>query len=153
MALPRLLPAGSLRAARGLPTAPVLRGLAFGALTAAEVLIPLMLINERHLTPTGAGVVLTIGALGWSTGSWIMGHGRIGNLTALRGGALLIAGGIALISLVLIDSVPVAVAYTATGETYLVGFAFTVGLALLAAFVAPRFAQPAKTGTLEASES
>ena len=43
--------------------------------------------------------------------------------------------------------------FTATGETYLVGFAFTVGLALLAAFVAPRFAQPAKTGTLEASES
>ena len=209
VALPRLLPAGSLRAARGLPTAPVLRGLAFGALMAAEVLIPLMLINERHLTPTGAGVVLTIGALGWSTGSWIMGRGRIGKLTALRGGAFMIAGGIALVSLVLIDSVPVAVAYvamaisglgigvlhptvsvlvlelsaqgeegqnsaavgvgesvftvvavavtgalfTATGETYLVGFAFTVGLALLAAFVAPRFAQPAKTGTLEASES
>lgn len=209
VALPRLLPAGSLRAARGLPTAPVLRGLAFGALTAAEVLIPLMLINERHLTPTGAGVVLTIGALGWSAGSWIMGRGRISNLTALRGGALMIAAGIALVSLVLIDSVPVAVAYvamaiaglgigalhptvsvlllelsargeegrnsaavgvgesvftvvavavtgalfTATGETYLLGFAFTIGLALLAAFVAPRFAQPAKTGTLEASES
>lgn len=203
--LPRLLPRGSLRAARGLPTAPVLRGLAFGSLTAAQVLIPLMLINERDLTPTGAGIVLTVGALGWSTGSWIKGRGVISHLAALRGGAIMIATGIALMSLVLIDSVPIALAYvamaisglgigalhptvsvlvlemsapgeegqntaalgvgesvftvvavavtgalfTATGETYLAGLAFPFALAVLAAAVAPRFAQPTKTGTLE----
>ncbi|MEV4084831.1 MFS transporter, partial [Nonomuraea fuscirosea] len=67
ISLPKLLLPGSLRAARGLPTGPVLRGLAFGSYTAAEVLIPLMLMNERGLTATGAGVVLTVGALGWST--------------------------------------------------------------------------------------
>ncbi|MGW0805437.1 MFS transporter [Nonomuraea sp. NPDC002799] len=113
VALPRLLLRGSLKAAPGLPTAPVLRGLAFGALTAAEVLIPLMLMNERGLTPTGAGVVLTIGALGWSTGSWIKGRGWISHLTAIRGGAAMIAVGIALVSLVLIDTMPIAVAYVA----------------------------------------
>ncbi|NUT09312.1 MAG: MFS transporter [Nonomuraea sp.] len=113
VALPRLLLPGSLRAARGLPTAPVLRGLAYGSLMAAEVLIPLMLMNERGLTATGAGVVLTIGALGWSTGSWIKGRGTIGHLAAIRGGAAMIAGGIALVSLVLIDSLPIAVAYVA----------------------------------------
>jgi hypothetical protein len=205
VALPKLLPPGSMRAARGLPSAPVLRGLAYGALTAAEVLIPLMLISERGLTPIGAGIVLTVGALGWSTGSWIKGRGTIGHLTALRGGAAMIAFGIALISLVLIDSVPVAVAhvamaiaglgigvlhptvsvlvlemsapgeeggnsaavsvgdsvftvvavavsgalFTATGESYLVGLAFTFALAVLAMFVAPRFVQPVKAGTLE----
>ncbi|MFD1535744.1 MFS transporter [Nonomuraea guangzhouensis] len=205
VSLPRLLPRGSLRAARGLPTAPVLRGLAYGSLMAAQVLIPLMLINERDLTPTGAGIVLTVGALGWSTGSWIKGRGGISHLAALRGGALMIATGIALISLVLIDSVPIALAYvamaisglgigalhptvsvmvlemsasgeegqntaalgvgesvftvvavavtgalfTATGETYLVGLAFTFTLAILAAAVAPRFAQHTKAGTLE----
>ncbi|MEV4106062.1 MFS transporter [Nonomuraea sp. NPDC049695] len=113
VALPRLLLPGSLRAAPGLPTAPVLRGLAFGSLTASEVLIPLMLINERGLTATGAGVVLTVGALGWSTGSWIKGRGTISNMTAIRGGTAMVAIGIALMMLVLIDSLPVAVAYAA----------------------------------------
>ncbi|WP_201761721.1 MULTISPECIES: MFS transporter [unclassified Nonomuraea] len=113
VALPRLLLPGSLKLARGLPTAPVLRGLAFGALTAAEVFVPLMLISERDLTPTGAGIVLTIGALGWSTGSWIKGRGMIGDMTAIRGGAAMIALGISLVTLVLIDSVPIAVAYVA----------------------------------------
>ncbi|MEV4355703.1 MFS transporter [Nonomuraea sp. NPDC049625] len=113
VALPRLLLPGSLRAAPGLPTAPVLRGLAFGSLTAAEVLIPLMLINERGLTPTGAGLVLTVGALGWSTGSWIKGRGTIGHLAAIRGGAAMITIGIALMTLVLIDSLPLALAFVA----------------------------------------
>ncbi|WP_246080671.1 MFS transporter [Nonomuraea mesophila] len=113
VALPRLLLPGSLKLARGLPTAPVLRGLAFGALTAAEVFVPLMLISERGLTPTGAGIVLTIGALGWSAGSWIKGRGTIGNMTAIRGGAAMIALGISLVTLVLIDAVPIAVAYVA----------------------------------------
>ncbi|MEV1249377.1 MFS transporter [Nonomuraea sp. NPDC050022] len=205
VSLPRLLPRGSLRAARGLPSAPVLRGLAYGSLVAAQVLIPLMLISERGLTPTGAGIVLTVGALGWSTGSWIKGRGAISHLAALRGGAIMVATGIALMSLLLIDSVPIALAYvamaisglgigalhptvsvlvlemsapgeagqntaalgvgesvftvvavaitgalfTATGETYLVGLAFTFTLAVLAAVIAPRFAQHTKAGTLE----
>ncbi|MFG1706758.1 MFS transporter [Nonomuraea sp. M3C6] len=113
VALPKLLLPGSLRAAPGLPTAPVLRGLVFGSFTAAEVLIPLMLKNERHMTLTEAGVVLTIGALGWSTGSWIKGRGTVSHLTAIRGGAAMIAVGIAMVALVLVDSVPIAVAYVA----------------------------------------
>ncbi|SEG28744.1 Major Facilitator Superfamily protein [Nonomuraea solani] len=113
VALPKLLLPGSLRAARGLPTAPVLRGLAFGSYTAAEVFIPLMLMNERGLTATGAGVVLTIGALGWSAGSWVKGRGMIGNMAAIRGGAALIAVGISLVTLVLVDAMPLAVAYVA----------------------------------------
>ncbi len=209
VALPRLLLPGSLKAARGLPTAPVLRGLAFGSLTASQVLIPLMLINERGLSPIGAGVVLTVGALGWSTGSWIKGRGTIGNLAALRGGALLVALGIALITLVLFDAVPIALAFvamaisglgigalhptvsvlvlemskqgeegqntaavgvgesvftvvavaftgalfTASGEHYVVGFAFTFALAVLAAAIAPRLAQSAPTGTMEGVRS
>ncbi|MFI9558126.1 MFS transporter [Nonomuraea endophytica] len=209
VALPRLLLKGSLRAAPGLPTAPVLRGLAFGSLTASQVLIPLMLMNERGLSPIGAGIVLTVGALGWSTGSWFKGRGTISNMVALRGGALMVALGIALVSLVLVDAVPLAVAYvamaisglgigalhptvsvlvlemskqgeeghnsaavgvgesvftvvavavtgalfTATHETYIAGFAFTFGVAILGAILAPRFAQSAKTGTLEGTAS
>ncbi len=111
VSLPRLLLPGSLRAARGLPTAPLLRGLAFGSYTAAEVLIPLMLKNERGLSATAAGLVLTLGALGWSAGSWLKGRGLVGNMTALRGGGLLITAGISLVTLVLLDPVPLALAY------------------------------------------
>ncbi|MCK2217305.1 MFS transporter [Actinomadura sp. ATCC 31491] len=113
VALPKLLLRGSLRAAPGLPSAPLLRGLAFGSLTAAQVLIPLMLINERGLSATGAGLVLTIGALGWSTGSWLKGRGRISNLLAVRGGAGMLATGLALVTLVLVDAVPLALAHVA----------------------------------------
>jgi MFS family permease len=113
VALPRLLPPGSLRAAPGLPTAPVLRGLAFGSLTAAQVLIPLMLMKERGLSATEAGIVLTVGALGWSTGSWLKGRGRMTHLTALRGGAAMLVIGLSLVTLVLVDAVPVALAYVA----------------------------------------
>lgn len=111
VALPRLLPAGALRAARGLPTAPLLRGLAFGAYTAAEVLIPLMLRDARGLSAAGAGVVLTVGALGWVVGSWAKGREVVSDLAAIRGGAALIAAGIALVTLVLVDAVPLVVAY------------------------------------------
>ncbi|AQZ60464.1 MFS transporter [[Actinomadura] parvosata subsp. kistnae] len=111
VSLPKLLLPGSMRAARGLPTGPLLRGLAFGSYTAAEVLIPLMLKYERGLSVTAAGIVLTIGALGWSTGSWIKGRGMIGNMAALRGGAVLIAAGITLVTLVLIDPLPLVLAH------------------------------------------
>lgn len=66
----RLLPRGTLRAARGLPTVIVLRGIASAAFFGTEVFIPLLMSRERGLSPTMAGAVLTIGALGWSLGSW-----------------------------------------------------------------------------------
>ena len=59
---PRLLPAGFLRAARGLPTVIGLRGLASAAFVGAEVVIPLLLSRERGFEPTAAGLVLTVGA-------------------------------------------------------------------------------------------
>lgn len=70
----RLLPAGALRAARGLPTVVALRGLAAGAFFLSEAYIPLLLAQERGLSPTWAGLVLTLGAIGWSSGSWVRGR-------------------------------------------------------------------------------
>ncbi|GAA4068646.1 MFS transporter [Nonomuraea soli] len=113
VALPRLLPPGTLRAARGLPTAVILRGLAAGSMFAAEVLVPLMLRDQRGMSLAGAGVVLTVGALGWAAGSWIKGKGWISHAMALRGGIAMIGAGIALMSLVLISQVPIALAYLA----------------------------------------
>ncbi|MGC0420777.1 MFS transporter [Embleya sp. AB8] len=70
----RLLPAGTLRAARGLPTVILSRGVLAGAFFTVESFVPLMLISEHGLSPTRAGLTLTVGALSWAIGSWIQGR-------------------------------------------------------------------------------
>jgi MFS family permease len=111
LALPRLLPPGTLRAARGLPVVVALRGLAAGAFFATEVFVPLTLMSERGLSPAQAGIALTGGALAWSLGSWIQGRGSFGRATVLRVGTALIAAGIAVTALAVFDSVPVLAAF------------------------------------------
>lgn len=123
---PRLLPAGFLRVARGLPTVVGLRGLAAAAFAGAEVVIPLMLSRERGLSPTAAGVVLTVGAISWSAGSWVQGRlpapgsapsnqGRWSlpaprtAATLVRAGFACVAVGPAVVALVVRPDVPVPV--------------------------------------------
>jgi MFS family permease len=67
--LPRLLPRGTLRLGRGLPTAVAMRGLFAATFFGAETFIPLMLVTHRGLSPTEAGLVLSAGALGWTAGA------------------------------------------------------------------------------------
>ncbi|MCT9929359.1 MFS transporter [Planotetraspora sp. A-T 1434] len=110
-ALPRLLPPGTLRAVRGLPTVVALRGLAAGAFFAAEVFVPLTLTRVRGLDPAQAGVALTGGALAWSLGSWIQGRGRFGRVPVLRAGTTMIAAGITVTALTVFHQVPVLVAF------------------------------------------
>ena len=108
---PRLLPAGFLRAARGLPTVVGLRGLAAAAFAGAEVVIPLMLSRQRGFSPTAAGLVLTVGALSWSVGSWL--QGRLppprSSATLPRWGLACVAAGTATVTLAVWPAVPVAV--------------------------------------------
>jgi len=78
----RLLPAGTFCVARGLPSVIALRGIASAAFFGTEVFLPLMLSRERGLSPTLAGMVLTLGALGWSGGSWY--RGRMSHPTPVR---------------------------------------------------------------------
>lgn len=112
-----LLPAGTLRAGRGLPTVILLRGVAAGAFFAAEAFIPLMMRTERGLSPTLAGLTLTSGGLSWALGSWI--QGRPGaeryRTVMIRGGFVLTAVAIAGAALVLVPAVPAWVAAVAWG--------------------------------------
>lgn len=106
----KLLPTGTLRAARGLPTVIALRGIASAAFFGTEVFLPLLLTRERGLSPTWAGMALTIGALGWSLGSW--NRGRLVDpsptLILQAGMAMLLAGVIGVAAAVA-PSVPLAV--------------------------------------------
>lgn len=65
----RLLPVGTLRLARGLPTVIALRGLNTSAFFLCEAFVPLWLHLERSWSITSAGLALTCGALSWSVGS------------------------------------------------------------------------------------
>lgn len=74
----KLLPQGTLRAARGLPSVIALRGLVCAAFFGTEAFLPLLLTHDRGFSALTAGLVLSVGALGWSVGSWYQGHSRNG---------------------------------------------------------------------------
>ncbi|GGS52012.1 MFS transporter [Streptomyces violaceus] len=104
-----LLPKGTYRAARGLPSVVLLRGVAAGAFVSAESFVPLMLVTQRGLSPTLAGFSLAAGGGTWALGSWVQSRSRFEayreRLTTV--GMLLVAAAIATAPSVLIDSVPV----------------------------------------------
>ncbi|MGW7093389.1 MFS transporter [Streptomyces sp. NPDC054874] len=70
---PRLLPQGTWRSARGLPTAVLLRGLTSGTYFTVEALVPLMLITERRVAAVTVGVAFTASAVLWAVASWAQG--------------------------------------------------------------------------------
>lgn len=74
LALRELLPTGSLRLARGLPSAMATRGLLAGGFFGAQAFVPLMLVDQRGLSLTLAGLSLTTSTLGWFAGSWWQGR-------------------------------------------------------------------------------
>ncbi|GAA0999558.1 hypothetical protein GCM10009555_100780 [Acrocarpospora macrocephala] len=111
VSLPRLLPRGTMRGARGLPAVVALRGIATGAFLAAEVLIPLVLFEERGLSPDQGGIALTGGALFWSLGSWIQGRKPYRRNRLLALGCALIAVGVAVTAPIVVPEVPVWVAF------------------------------------------
>ncbi|MBV2154189.1 MFS transporter [Kitasatospora sp. SUK 42] len=113
----RLLPEGTLRAGRGLPTVILLRGLAAGSFFAAEAFIPLMMRTERGLSPTLAGLTLTSGALTWALGSWLQGRPGAERYRGamIRGGFVLTAVAIAGSALVLVPAAPTWVTAVAWG--------------------------------------
>ncbi len=69
--VPRLMPRGFLRFDGGLVAVVWARLLLAGAFFASESFLPLMLVQQRHLSLTRAGLAITIGSLGWTFGSWL----------------------------------------------------------------------------------
>ncbi|HEV7961137.1 MAG TPA: MFS transporter [Actinoplanes sp.] len=73
-ALRPLLPARTLRAARGLPSVILLRAIVAGTFFAAEVYVPYLLVREYGLSAALAGLALTAAGLTWATASWLQGR-------------------------------------------------------------------------------
>ncbi|MFE7844735.1 MFS transporter [Microbacterium sp. NPDC057407] len=102
-----LLPRGTVRAQRGLPSVVLMRGLIAGSLFGAEIYVPYLLIDQYGFSPTWAGLGLTAAALTWAVAADVQGRfgDRLGNAritllgTAMLMAATLVAGAVALFSL------------------------------------------------------
>ncbi|MCW2913324.1 MAG: major facilitator superfamily 1 [Actinomycetia bacterium] len=92
--LPRLLPPGTLRLRRGMPTAVAMRGLFAIGFFGTEAFVPLALTSLHGFTPTQAGIVLTVGALGWAGASWVQGRSTRSRPFFVILGAALVATGV-----------------------------------------------------------
>ena len=100
--LPRLMPRGFLRLGRGLSAVILVRGLLPGAHFGSEAFIPLMLVEQRKIPLVLAGAVLTVGSVGWTTGSWLQSRPwlKIRRDRLITYGCLLVAVGVSIVAVV-----------------------------------------------------
>ena len=111
-----LMPPGTLRAAHGLPSGIVVRGLLAIAFLGCDAFLPLALTELRGFSVSQAGLVISAASLSWSLGSFLQarldrldgGAGRPRRL--LAGLAVLLCGIAATAAGVVGDGIPVAVA-------------------------------------------
>jgi MFS family permease len=150
----RLTPAGTVRAARGLPTAVLLRGLLTFAFFAADAYVALALQDWRGTSAVESGVVLTAATLSWTSGAWVQAHwiGRIGAARFVRIGFATVAVGIVGFATILSPAVPIAVGVVAWAVAGLgMGFSYSP-LSLLVLRDAPPESQGTATAGLQLSD-
>lgn len=100
-ALRVLLPAGTLKAKRGLPVTVLARALLAGSFFATEAFIPLTLTSVHGYSATESGIPLTLSALGWSGAAmWQSRKPGIAKERFVRWGFVLNATGIAGVTLI-----------------------------------------------------
>lgn len=116
--VPRLLPPGTWRAARGLPAAVLLRGLTSGAYFTLEAFVPLLLNTARRVPPVQTGLAFTGAAIAWAGSSWLQGRlqGRVSRHRMVTAGALMMGAAVALAAVGTLPGLP---ALTAAGAMVL----------------------------------
>lgn len=103
-----LLPVGTLRFVRGLPTTIMMRGILASAFFSAEVFVPLAFVEVRGLTVTQGGLMLAVSGACWVMGSFTQSRQPItlprSRLVLI--GAVIVAVGLASLPLSLLGEVP-----------------------------------------------
>jgi predicted MFS family arabinose efflux permease len=97
VALRAVVPAGTMHAARGLPSVIATRGLVSGAFLGAEVYLPYLLTERYAFSPTTAGIALTFAGVAWAATSWLQGRlgDRLPHRTAVVVGSVLVVVAVA----------------------------------------------------------
>jgi MFS family permease len=108
-AFKRLVPAGTLRLAPGMPAAIALRGIITFAFFGTDAFVSLTMTSVHGVSATVAGIPLTAAALTWTAGAWIQERRvRINGPRALvRTGASIIAVGVAMMIATAAFDVPI----------------------------------------------
>jgi MFS family permease len=104
----RLAPPGTLRAARGYPTAVLLRGVLTFAFFCVDAYVALMLVEVRGWTAAEAGIALTAATLSWTAGSWVQARlsSRFAHERFVMVGFPVVAAGLAGLGLILVPAIP-----------------------------------------------
>lgn len=153
-AFARLVPPGTLRAARGFPTAILLRGVLTFAFFAVDVYVALLLEDVRGWSPFMAGIAITAATVSWTVGSWTQARfsTRFPHEWFVRRGFPIVAAGLAGLGLILLPEVPAVLAIPIFG---LAGFGMGLAYAQFALIVlrdVPRDEQGTATANLTLSD-
>ena len=153
-AFARLTPPGTLRAARGLPAAVLLRGILTFGFFCADAYVALALQDWRGTSAVVSGIALTAATLSWTAGAWVQARfiGRTGSQPLVRTGFLVVGTGILAFTAVLSPSVPIPIGIAAWALAGLgMGFAYSP-LSLTVLREAPPATQGAATAGLQLSD-
>jgi len=115
VSLRRLTPPRNLTARPGLTATILSRGLLTCSFFAGDAYVPYTLVTVRHAPTALAALALTGATLTWTAGSWVQARciARYGPRRLVRLGEAVVAAGLAAMCLVLVPSVPPAVAIAA----------------------------------------
>jgi MFS family permease len=133
-----VMPAGTLRAARGLPSAVLVRGALAVAFLGCDAFLPLALTELRGFSVSQAGLVISVASLSWSLGSFFQARldrldGGTGRPRRLLAGLAVLLCGIAATTAGLVDDgIPVAVAIAGWAVA---GFGIGIGYPSIGAIV------------------
>ncbi|HEX9992419.1 MAG TPA: MFS transporter [Acidimicrobiales bacterium] len=145
----RLVPAGTVRAAPGLPAAVLARGLLTFAFFGADAYVPLALTETRGTSTTVAGLAVTAATLSWTAGSWVQERRvlALGARRMVRTGFAVLLAGLGGAALFLWDGVPLPLAVVVWAAAGLgIGLAYApISVTVL------REAPPGRTGEATAA--
>jgi MFS family permease len=115
VSLRRLMPPRNLTARPGLTATIFSRSLLTCCFFAGDAYVPYAIVTVRHAPTTLAALALTASTLTWTAGSWVQARyiTRWGPRRLVRPGECLVAVGLGVMCLVLLPSVPVALAIAA----------------------------------------